>query len=126
MSLPSWPVGLPQEALLGTWAISEAHAPNLSTDMNAGTSRARRRYSLAVSRVQFEMIFSGAQLADFWTFYYDDIASGAARFTMPVWDGATYVTRTVRMKSATGPGAREFAPDRTRLAFDLLVESLHQ
>jgi hypothetical protein len=126
MTLPVWPETLPQEAVLGSWQTAQMHAPHIATDMNAGTTRARRRHSLAVAGVQFEMLMSHAQLLTFWEFYFDDIGSGAARFTMPVWNGRAYVSKTVRIKSATGPGAREFSPDRTKISFDLLVESLHQ
>jgi hypothetical protein len=124
MSLPAWPNTLPQEAQLGSWKLPEAHAPNTITDMNAGTIRARRAHSLAVSRVQFDMVLNSTQLDIFWAFYFGTIHSGAARFTMPVWNGKAYVTKTCRMRSATGPQASEFAHERARISLDLVVESL--
>jgi hypothetical protein len=126
MTLPVWPTTLPQQCVRGSWRVPEVHAPNSSTEMNAGTTRSRRRYTLAVSRVQFDLVMNSAQLATFWGFYFNTIGSGAARFTMPVWNGAAYVNKTCRIKSATGPQLAEFAHLQSNISLELLVESLFQ
>lgn len=118
----NWPAGLPYAAQMGSWRIAERHGPNVFSQMNAGTTRARRKFSLRVARMRFDIAFTASQLATFIDFYNDDLGDGAARFNMSVWDGGAYVTRVC--KFAAAPEYSEYAHLMTKVTFDLLVESL--
>jgi hypothetical protein len=122
MSLPDWPATVAYAVQQGSWKVQQRHNPNLRTEMNAGTTRRRRKYTLRVAKMTFDIVMNAAQRALFEEFYDDDLGDGAARFTMPVWDGDAYVTRTCTFNAP--PQYSEYAHLTVRVSFDLMVEEL--
>ena len=122
MPLPAWPSECNSWALLGSWQVAQMDNAPLTSDMNAGTTRSRRKYTMRITPMSFTLVFPDSELSAFKTFHAETLSAGSARFTMPVWDGTAYVERTVKFKSP--PKMSEFAFGRTLVTIDLLVESL--
>lgn len=122
MTVPAWPESLNTWAIRNSWSISQLDNPPLVSEMNAGNTRQRRKFTMRISMITFQMVFTSAELPDFRTFYDVTLSSGASKFTMPVWDGTAYVSRS--MKFRTPPKFSEFAFERTLVTFDVAVESL--
>lgn len=89
----TWPVGLPYQAQKD-WALERIHLPALRSEMNAGTERVRRKYSVRLAVAQFSIWLTAAQCKTLQAFVEDTLNDGAKRFNMPVWNFNEYVTRT--------------------------------
>lgn len=122
MTLPAWPSTVPTGHVEGTFTVQATTAPPLSTDMNAGTTRRRRKFTLRIASVSFDLLLSNAQAADLQSFHETTLGDGAARFTMAlIWRGAS-VTRTAAF--AAPPAYRSVGPKMQRVSLSLLVEAL--
>lgn len=121
MALPGWPTIVPYASQTDDLAISQFAEPPLATEMNAGTIRQRRKYTLRISEVTVALVMSRPQFQAFRTFHAG-LGDGAARFTMPVWNGTEYVTRTVQIKDQ--PNMSVHAYHRRLVHMTLRVESL--
>lgn len=77
----SWPVTVPSDPAADT--VSEALERNVATfSPDVGPPIERRRSSIAMSTVEFQLYLSPAQRADFIAFYRDTLASGTLPFEM--------------------------------------------
>ncbi len=87
--MPSWPGTLPNKQFLDGLVYAPADQ-SISTDMETGPPKRRRRFSAAYASVQVPMIVTGTELAAFETFYETTLEGGSLSFT---WtdpsDGAT-------------------------------------
>lgn len=105
--MPVWPSSLPAYPLLG----NKGQFPNLtlSTAMDVGPSKVRRRAVAASTPRECSWVLSGTQLAALRTFFMADLAGGALSFDMvnPVTD---QVTRW-RFKPGTPPTDEQIGPD---------------
>lgn len=94
MTIPQWPSTLPRP----TRASYAATAPDgrLSTKMEAGPPRVRRRYSSAAATRQMAIVATGDQRARFWRFWGEDTVGGSLPFFVPDWtrDGVALTTET--------------------------------
>uniref|UniRef100_UPI003BAA154D hypothetical protein n=1 Tax=Stappia sp. TaxID=1870903 RepID=UPI003BAA154D len=97
MSLPDWPAGVPSAPQRGSFRISRPFNKPVSSEFEAGNTRDRPRGTLQYRMLAMELRMSAVEFALFDAFVSDDLARGTRRFTMPVWDGAGMVTRTVRL-----------------------------
>lgn len=122
MPLAAWPGAVGYAAQQGSWRVQQRHVPNIVTQMNSGTTRRRRKYTLRVARIQFDIVMNATELAAFNTFYDSTLGDGAERFTMNVWNGAAYVSRTCCFEAP--PQFNEYAHLMVKVSFDLRVESL--
>lgn len=123
MTIPAWP-SINYKALSGTWQLTgDAIAP-LASEMNSGTTRRRNKYTLRVSEMTFKLVMTAAEVATFRTFVTTTLGNGAARFTMPVWDGTAYVNRTVSFAKGSMPTYDTFSYQMSGVGLKLEVESL--
>lgn len=123
MPLPAYP-SIPYKPTLGSWQVPQWDLPPLASEMNAGTTRRRSPYTLRLSSMTFDVQMTASELATFKSFYTVDLGNGASRFTMTVWDGAAYVSRTVAFQKGSAPTFREFAYGVTSVSFAIQVENL--
>ena len=122
MAIPSWPDGLPYASQVGDYAMSQLANPPLRSDMNSGTTRQRRKYTMRIAIQKLGIVMSADETQVFHAFHADTLGDGAARFTMPVWNGSAYVNRTVAIKD--GPSETQFAVGQNKIALTLMIENL--
>lgn len=82
MSIPVWPTDLPQRVLRGGFERTLADS-RLSTKMETGPSKRRRRSSSAVAPVAAAIAVSADLAARFERFWDEDTGGGALPFLMP-------------------------------------------
>jgi len=92
MTIPAWP-SVNYAPLAGSWSCADINGP-LKSDMNAGATRQRNKYTLQISVVQFDVVMTAAEVAAFRAWYQTTLGNGAARFSMQVWNGSAYVSRS--------------------------------
>lgn len=121
----NWPGTVPHQPLRQPWDVGRLHEPNLATQMNAGTTRQRRRFSLNVSNVSMAIVMNSTQLAAFFTFYKTTLSNGSQRFNMQVYTGAAYASKVCSFDPQRPPQLAEHAFQQTRVSFALLVEDFY-
>jgi hypothetical protein len=95
--LPAWPVDLPYQQRRRDWRIPQPFIGPLETEMEGGNVRQRTRPGSNVATIEWRRRMTTAQHASFDTFVRTTLSNGSARFTMPVWLGGSYVTKTVQI-----------------------------
>lgn len=122
MAIPAWPSTVPSCPIDGTVQVTETAPAPLRTEMNAGTTRVRRKYTVRIARMSFMLSLTNAQAAALQTFHDVTLGDGAARFTVGLlWRAAT-VTRTCQF--ADSPSYTPMGPQRQKVSISLLIESL--
>lgn len=110
MSVPVWPVTLPQILLVSGYQEG-ARDNNLRSAMDSGPAKVRRRATAAVRPVKGKLVMTAAQLEIFKSFYADDLLDGSLRFswTEPTDSGTAAEMRFKEAPawSAVDPGVYE-------------------
>ena len=122
MTIPVWPAGLPYASTNTDFGIDELDNPVLETEMNSGTVRQRRKYSISITLMKLGIEMSNAQLAVFDAFYAS-IGNGAARFSMPVWKAGAYVNRNVSIVGGK-VGKSQIAVSYQKVMMTVRIENL--
>ena len=78
--MPSWPSGIPHTPLAESYSF-EPVPQAISTQMDSGPPKRRRRFSVAYGTHSMSFILTGSQRATFQTFYLTTIAGGSLAFT---------------------------------------------
>jgi hypothetical protein len=117
----AWPTDLPFCPMLSTQQVADMPATTL-TEMNAGTTRARRKYSAPMSRMGFALRMTSAQAVAFRSFHESTLEDGALAFTMPIAFAGVLRTETVQF--AEPPSYAALGPGQTRVTISLRVRSL--
>ena len=97
MPLPAWPVEVPYLQRRQDWQIPQPFISPLETEMDGGNVRLRSRPGSNVATVQWRRRMTSSQYTGFDTFVRATISNGTSRFTMPVWLGTSYVTKSVQI-----------------------------
>jgi hypothetical protein len=105
--MPAWPASLPKPLLSG-YQLQPLDTA-IRTDMDAGKKRTRNRYTRTPTAVPCAWVFSDLQMAIFEAWYAQQIANGAAAFTLTLKNG--YAAQTVTAKFS---GPYTAAPDGRR------------
>jgi hypothetical protein len=95
MTLPVWPVGVPYQVRRDDWRPSESFLAPIETQFEGGNQRARRRPGDDVGVVDQTLRMTAAEAETLFDFIRDDLSNGTQAFTMSVWTGTAYETRTV-------------------------------
>jgi hypothetical protein len=122
MTIPAWPAGVPQTALRGSIEVPQTAEPPLRSDMNSGTTRQRRKYSLRIARYSMKIVMTSAQCATFRTFHETTLGDGAARFTMDLSFNGAIVNRTCQFVEP--PRYSPLGPGNMEITLSLRVEAL--
>lgn len=98
----TWPDelnGLPER---GSWQYRPS-PDNARTDFDQGPARVRRRFTTMLAELDFAVVMDYTEFERFkgWVAY--DLYGGVAWFSMSVFVGGEYVTRTVRFRDAKNP-----------------------
>ena len=101
MPLPSWPA-VSYEPLANSWR-RDPLLPPIRTEMEGGNVRQRRRPGDNVSIVSQTVRMTNAEFSTLESWVSTSLGSGVARFTMSVWLGANYQSKTVQFEG-TGQG----------------------
>ena len=122
-TLPAWPA-IKYAPLRDSFQQSQVTNPAIRTDMNSGTTRQRRKYTMRIAIQKFTIRFCNTDIATFNTFYETTLGDGCARFTMSVWNGSVFVTRNVAFKADTPPTYGVSGLTHQDVSMTLLVENL--
>lgn len=91
MSIPSWPVTLPQNIRISGYNESMPDT-NIKASMDVGPAKVRRRSTAAVRPVSGQLVMTHDELGDFKDFYVDTLLNGSLRFSWTdPYDGTTSV-----------------------------------
>lgn len=93
--MSTWPATLPQSLLSG--ASVQDDESRLVSNMDAGPSSVRNRFTAISKTVKGSLIITGAQLDTFNTFYRTTLSHGATSFTWK--DPETDESASVRFKT---------------------------
>lgn len=124
MAIPVWPSTVNYKPSRESWRCEQDSDAPLSSDMNAGTTRRRNKFTLRIAKMSFDIEVDATEQAAFWAFYRSTLGNGAARFTMTVWDGAQYVSRTVAFQKGTTPARHMLGFNISAISIALEVENL--
>jgi len=80
MTIPAWANTLPQELLLDGYGESPANII-ISSEMDTGPSKVRRRFTAGVRPVTGNIIVNATQLTAFKTFFNSTLLGGSLRFS---------------------------------------------
>jgi hypothetical protein len=97
MPFPAWPVDVPYVQRRQDWQIPHPFIGPVETEMDGGNVRLRSRPGSDVATVQWRRRMTPSQYTSFDTFVRATISNGTSRFTMPVWLGTSYVSKTVQI-----------------------------
>ena len=101
MTIPAWPNLLNYRIDRGSFKVTPSE-DNLMSNFDKGPARVRRRFTKAIPRFEFSITMDTEDVQIFKTFYFYTLQNGVNWFTMPVWDGSSYVTHTVRFSEPYG------------------------
>ena len=97
MPLPAWLPDVPYQQRRGDWRIPHPFIGPIETEMEGGNVRQRSRPGSNVATVEWRRRMTAGQYSSFDTFVRATLSNGSARFTMPVWLGSSYITKTVQI-----------------------------
>ena len=112
----TWPASLPQAPLRAGFRYTPTDQ-SISTTMDTGPRKRRRRFSTAFGIYEMSFYFTGAQRATFLTFWQTTIAGGSDSITFP--DPVTTVSGTFLMVGA--PSYEFLATGATAAERDCIV-----
>jgi hypothetical protein len=103
MALPVWPSSVPNQAT-NDWKMTSLYVDPIATDMDGGNQRLRSRPGSNVAVVSYPLVpLTAQQWNDLNVFFRTTLGNGASRFTMPVFTGSTYETKTVQLDQGKAP-----------------------
>jgi len=95
----AWPASLPQNPLQQGFS-EEMPKLSITTQMDAGPDKVRRRFTAGVTKYNLQFDLTTAQRATFITFYETTTLGGSVRFDFP--DPVTGVTAEFRFDLSKG------------------------
>jgi hypothetical protein len=81
--------------------VLEPYRPPLVTDLEDGISRGRRSTTKNIAKVQLSIRMDNSEFDTFKAWVRDDLVDGTLPFTMSVWTGSVYATRTCSLVGKT-------------------------
>jgi hypothetical protein len=91
VSLPEWPVAYAPTQ--NSQAVAPFRAPD-ATDLDDGNRRYRRSTTKNIATVSFSVRMTNADFLTFKAWVRDTLVDGTLPFSMSVWTGSAYETRT--------------------------------
>lgn len=80
--MPVWPTNLPQCPLMDGFT-QELPRLSITTEMDAGPAKVRRRFTAGVTKYTLSFILTSTQLSDFQNFFLNETFGGSVPFDMP-------------------------------------------
>lgn len=115
MAIPAWPA-IPYRPRHDGFAMQPVSAVRTS-EMEAGNKRQRRIGTIPRYKQTIALRFTQAEFATFRGFHETDLDQGASPFTMNVWNGSAFVSKTVIMVGGEYQASRD--ERLTRVTFDI-------
>ena len=120
--LPTWPSSVPLLPLRDSVNVVQTAEPPLVSEMNSGTTRRRRKFTIHIAKMQFTLVLTAVQAQYLQSFYEATLGDGAARFSIPlIWRGQNITRNCV---FAQPIGFSEMTPNQQRVSVSLLIENL--
>lgn len=107
MSLPVWPATVQHRPSRPAYRLAEPHVAPIETELEGGAFRRRPRGTVRRQLYAFSWDWLDAEFVQFETFYNVTLGEGSQRFTMQVFAGSAYASRTCQFKGmyeAVRPG----------------------
>lgn len=118
MTLPVYPGSLKYDPLVDTWSPVDLYLDPIESDFEGGNKRLRGRPGDTTRRFTFSILYSKAEYATLETFILTGLGGGISRFTMPIWYGAAFQTKTVQFAKKPVPAS---TPPKVTVAYDVWV-----
>lgn len=117
MAVPDWHIDLPQELLLDGYneALPDG---TIKSDMDAGPSKVRRRFTATVTPISGAIIVTASQLATFKTFFNTTLLKGALRFN---WTEPPAHTTSCEMRFTDVPTYTALSDETYKLLLPLEI-----
>lgn len=91
--------------------MSEPYVAPVATDMGGGNQRLRSQPGSNVSVMTYPLLpLTSSQWSDLNTFLRTALGNGASRFTMSVFTGAAYESKTVQLEPTKPPQVSSSGP----------------
>lgn len=90
----SWPGTVPYKARRGTFALQSGFRAPTKTDLDDGNTRQRRSATKNIASLSFSIKMTGTQFQTLLAWVRDTLIDGTLPFTMNVWTGTAYASRT--------------------------------
>lgn len=120
MPLPSYAsLGINSKCLVDGYQELEPYIAPVITDMAGGNKRARSDAGDELRHFQFNLLFTTAEYTTFRNFVITTLKRGTSRFTMPIWTGTAYETKTVQFTTPFKPNP--VPPLKMMVSFDVWV-----
>lgn len=120
MALPSYDsLGINHKCLVDGYQEVEPYIAPVITDMEGGNKRARSDAGDTLRHIQFNLLYTAAEYATFRDFVITTLKRGTSRFTMTIWTGTSYETKTVQF--TTPFKYSPVPPLKTLVSFDVWV-----
>jgi hypothetical protein len=115
VSYPSWPVGVKYASLLEGWSEDQLAIAPEESEMDAGNTRQRQRYTENVGIDSVAISMTKAEFELFRTWYNTTLNKGAGRFYMNVYVGTGFVSKLCQI--VAGSYKREFVETLYHVSF---------
>lgn len=120
MALPSYAdLAINSSCLVDGWQELEPYIAPVITDMAGGNKRARTDAGDELRHISFGIMLTNAEFETFRTFVITTLKRGSSRFTMSVWTGAAYESKTVQF--TTPFKQTRLPPLKVVVTFDLWI-----
>jgi hypothetical protein len=120
--MSAWPSSLPVISTLEGYGIEPVDAI-AETEMEAGSPRARRRFTQPLTHYSVAVPMERAQLAIFETFHHYTLKDGAEWFDMPLVNGQGTTICQARISGRPPWRARRVSDTQWEVSFTLLVRN---
>lgn len=103
MTLPVWDTNVPVEPPEG-WQMPAMYLAPEATEMDGGNQRLRSKPGSNVAVINYPLKpLTDAQYALFETFVRTTLNNGTSRWTMSLWTGTAFVSKTVQFDGGKSP-----------------------
>lgn len=114
----NWPANVPHAPLANTFQGAPFRAP-LATDLEDGPQRRRASTTLRIATLRFTIRMENDQFVAFKAFVDDDLVFGTLPFSMPVWTGSAFDTRTCSFREPYSDDAGHGLRHRVGIVIDV-------
>lgn len=121
MTLPTWPVDVPFAPMVDGFQPIQRVLQPIVTDMEGGNQRQRPRPGDNIGVLGQTIIMDAAPFATFTTWWTETLNLGTARFTVPVWLGTNFVTKTCQFTPDGKPQDSYYLPGAVKVSMKLRV-----
>lgn len=117
--MTTWPASLPQTPLQSGF-VEDLPRLTVATEMDAGPSKVRRRFTAGVIKYTMEFSMDSTQVVTFREFFIDTTKGGSVKFNFP----DLYAGSTSEFRFDVSEGVPQIKPEEGRYRVSVKMEKL--